>query len=323
MTMRINADIHGNAEAEDIGGGGLRLTHGVQPESTSNLQPEGMGPRVQINDAGSRLVLSSHGGELAAEQVANTHGITAADLRAGRPDTILGSARDSFGIPTEASRMHGGTIVDVPGFGETSLEVAEHLGYVQRGPDGMYREVPQTDTHTVEDKQTNEHANAVPFDSNAESVFRDLASAYAPALQSALVEHLIAGTLERDVNDLAAVGGMSPDELRAKMTTVERAFNVQLNQVASNMCEQPEEFYSWMRENHPDWAMDLMRQHAYTRNPQVWQQAVREFLRNEPPSAEALRDAGYEVRTTADGEDIVVIDGQEYLVAVAARMDLI
>ncbi|HKJ88541.1 MAG TPA: hypothetical protein VKA48_08535 [Gammaproteobacteria bacterium] len=323
--IRVHTDTSGNSEAEDLGGGGLRVGHGFDPsDSTSNLQPEGAGPQVQTHNRDSRLSVTVRDGQYTEEAIPNHHEVSAADLRADRGPGILASARDAFGIPVESSRMNRDTLVTLPNGMEAPLEVAETMGYVSRDPNGNWLEVdPQQANGETNDDNTQD-TEPMGFDDEAESTLRDMAGAYPPEVQGALAEAVISGQLEAQLNDFAAVGGLTPEALSEALDQVTGAFGAQADEVVRSMgVDDPQELYDWLMDNHPALAQDLMRKHVYTRNPSCWREAARRYLNEVPPLAEALRAAGYKVRRMGNGLDVVVVDGQEYDLETAAELGLV
>lgn len=276
---------------------------------------------VTINEAAGKVFRSGPQGD---EILPRTYQVSAADL-APEGSGVLASARWN-GAPIQPGPEHDpSTItVKVPGTDmETGLDVAMQMGLVQRNPvTGAY--VEGTDpvaTDTQEQEQG--EPQPVAFDQQGEANLQAIVDAYSPELQVSLMETAMQGQLESRLNDFAAVGGMTPEALSERVNHAMQAFQKQADDVVREHGHEPAEVWGWLRELNPDGMHDTMRRHVLGRDPSVWADVAREFARHAPRSAESLRQAGHEVRTSQNGLSLVVVNGMEVDAQAAAMMGLI
>lgn len=210
--------------------------------------------------AGSGVV-SYQGGE--ASSVDTYAAVNSADLIASHPlqaRTPSGSPRQGTLQPTD--------VISIAGT-ETTVQNAEALGLIERDAQGRYIAVPEGARALQEQPQeTYEDAGEALPDASVEANLADLAASITPGTQVAIAMQLINdGVVNQNTLARAAgEGSLEPGDLNERLSTVIGGFQAQADKTLKSLgADDPQGFYEWARENHPQALRKAMNDHIMER----------------------------------------------------------
>jgi hypothetical protein len=260
---------------------------------------------ISVRTGGS--VVRSQGGE--TSEVGTYTNINTANLNASGPldvRTPWGSPRQGALMPTDIVRLPSG---------ETSVQVAESLGLIEKDIHGRYVIVPDGEARALASEQPQEapQDDAQAFSNPAiEQELGSLCAAVMPSTQVAIAQQLIAaGTV--NPNTLARAAGeaaIEPGALDGRLSTVIEGFTAQADSTLKGLgADDPQAFYEWARENAPDALRRAMNDHVMERTTRgytpLFQQYVETLAVHSP---EDVLNASF-----GDGIKVQMIDKQVVL----------
>lgn len=295
---------------------GREVISGEAPIPTNGVA-QGEAPPARITTDSGVTYTGGTTGETRQERGARAN---VADMKADRPG-ILSTAKTPAGSPALSGALTPKHRITLPDGTETTLAVAEHLGYVECGPDGQYREATPK-----QEAQPEAPDQPQPFvDQKAERLLDETVRAVAPHTQDEIVHRVLTDKLdERTIHDTAAASGMSTEELRGRLTALNTAFTAQASAAAAEAGISDFKAWSdWARKNHPAELREAMQAHVYGRTTKAYGKLFDRYFRSTTPSTKALEAAGYKVSRDARGRELVEVDGVQMLLEAAAREGLI
>lgn len=289
---------------------------GEAPTATNGVaKGETLPARVSL-EAGT-LYSTGAGGEVRQEPTGAS--MNAADLKADGTG-ILSSAKTPAGSPALSGTLTPKHRVTLPDGIETTLQVAERMGYVERGPDGQYREA--TPKQEAQPEATDQPQ---PFADQAERLLDQSVREIPPHMQDGLVHHVLTNKLdEKIIHDTAAASNMSTDELRGRLTALHTAFTAQATAAAAEAGISDFKAWSeWARKSHPAELREAMQAHILGRTTKKYDALFSRYFRETLPSVEALAKAGYKITRAANGRELVEVEGVQMDIKTAAREGLL
>jgi len=295
----------------------------VEPKSTSTTSPEGQ-RNMTAHAPDGAMSINMAGGDAVKK---GTVRLNMAHVE--RPTGILASARTQTGRAT--SDLTPQTLVMINGR-ETTLAVAQHLGYVSRDEQGRYVETPEqqrAEREAARNSQQDKLEDAPESfaDADAEAVLAEMIQQVPTHTQHSLVNTYVQGKEPSvaELHDLSKALGVPESEVTAAIGAVFDSFKGQADKFAVAQgvnADDVENAWEWLRANKGDELRNAMRQQAYSRSSKVYGELIQTYLRSVKPSAEALAAEGVKV-STRDGAELINIKGMQMTVATAARLGLI
>jgi hypothetical protein len=292
-------------------GGVTQMAHGAAP-----VAPAQQHGTSQHNDG--RTIRSTPNGM-------ESSGVTRTNSSEMRPEGagILATARNAFSggfaqdLNAPSTRLvHEGMEIDVAS--------AVRLGLVQKDANGNYSETVGGKTNEAapaaeggEDQAAADAAQA--FEPATEATVVDFANHFAPQVQDALIGHIIDGVgIDQATAEQA---GMTVEHASGMAGVAVAAFTGQARAHIEKAGANFDEFSTWVNANEPTLLKDAMRQHVYSRNPNVYGELVGKYLRAVQPTTAAVVNAGHRVSTHKDsGSEMIEINGITTTLKTATRM---
>jgi hypothetical protein len=259
------------------------------------------------------------------------------------PSGMLGTVRNNGGFPT--TNITPESTIEIPGFGRTSVKVAESLGYISRNGEGRYveggslgkTEGSSTGGNLEGSKGGNQQANDANndglelFGSGFEKDYGDLIKdvpqgVYDSMMASAnaqIAEGLdLAGITEKLAPRLASSMGIEPKAAAAMIDEGATLWQVQADMAVERHGADPDEFYQWARENRRNELQQAVNGHLFGRNTKGYQELVNDYFDNTMPTVAALKAGG--VPYKEDGKAVMVkLQGQWMSLASAVKARLV
>lgn len=262
-----------------------------------------MGANVQ---AGLGGVITITGNQSSTSSVST---FDTANLTGGNSD-FLATARNN-GFPARGN-LTPDSVVSYQGI-ETSLATLEAIGIVRRTVTGYESIVEQGDPAKAQSPEMGKLPEGVElFSQDAETaVAKAIDPVPQPIYDSAVAQVLEHGLDGLNFNELAYQSGMNPAEARQRAEVVLKAFSDQADQIAKSVgIADPNEVWEWAAEEQPEKFANARRQMAFGRNTAALRALVQEYMDTVPPTVEALRRGGYEVRTDSNGQVVFNYKGR-------------
>lgn len=251
---------------------------------------------------------------------ANSTSFNTYETTKGDGVNLLSTAKTSYGSPT--TTLTKDTFVHYEGM-DIKLEQAERMGLVKQ-VNGQYVEVATQDRSTAEQAQEQEAGETLGVSLEAE--LSTLAGIIAPSMQTSLVESVLRqGLSATSLNGMVEGTGMSQEQLRARLGTVEQAFRAQADKALMSAGMGKEDipsFVQWAQDKHKGAFDDACRNHAYNRSTSGYAPLARAWMNSTMPNADSLPEALNS--RTVGGETLVTLPGYpEMSLKVATRLGLI
>jgi hypothetical protein len=246
-------------------------TDGDQPDTSNLVSSE---RSVTIRTGG---VVSYSGGE--ATTVDAYQSFNASDLTSSGPLDV----RTPWGSPRQGA-LQPNDIVRLPS-GETTVQVAESLGLIEKDIHGRYVIVPDGEARALASEQPQEapqdDAQALP-DTAAEANLADLAAIISPSTQVSVLQQLVGNDGNIHPNTLARAAGESglePGVLNDRISTVVQGFQHQAETVLKGLgADDPSTFWEWAQENHAADLKKAMTDHAMERTTRGYQPLFERYV---------------------------------------------
>jgi len=250
-----------------------------------------------------------------------TSRVTQADL-VPQGGGIIGTVQNNAGMPT--TKITPDSTVIIPGFGRTSVKVAEQLGYISRNDRGDYIDgasrgnveaLTEQATQGSAQQQDQGQSNEGPelFAPALEEAYGELIAdipqeAYDSLMGSAValmgegndVEEIASALAPR----LASAMGIEPSRAQGLIQTGARAWRQHADATVKASGAVPDEFWEWAADNRRDEVQQAAIQHLFARNTKGYRALVDEYFDNTIPTVEALRKGGIPV--TKQGHQTMV-----------------
>lgn len=263
-----------------------------------------MGANVQAN-VGNVVTVS--GNQSVSSPAVST--FDTANLTGGNTD-FLATARNGF-FPARGN-LTPESIVRYQGV-EANLATLEAIGVVRRTATGYESIEGQGDPANAQSRETGKLPEGVElFSHDAETaVAKAIDPVPQPIYDSAVAQVLEQGLESLNFNELAYQSGMNPAEARQRAEVVLKAFSDQADQIAKSVgIADPNEIWQWAAEEQPEKFANARRQMAFGRNTTALRALAQEYMDTVPPTVEALRQGGYEVRTDSNGQVVFNYKGR-------------
>lgn len=324
QTFQFSGDPQGNRSGSSLSRPGGVLEYNVSPAANQGQLMDA--PRGASVQAGLGGVTTSMGGQTHSAPAVST--FNTADLVGGHSD-FLGTARNS-GIPARGN-LQPSSVVTFQGM-EVDLATLEALGEVKRTATGYETATPASNQqagnqpqqqHQAQQQNTPDGLEAFPAE--VESAFANAIDPVPQAIYDQSIARVLEGGLESiNINEIAALSGMSPAEAQQRAEFVVQAFTMQADQIAKAQgIETPAEVWEWAKTEQGEKFADARRQLAFTRNTAPLRSLVDSYFREVPPTVEALKRGGFNVRQDTAGNTVFNLNGNWMTPEAAARAGLI
>jgi hypothetical protein len=319
QTLQFGAEPEGNHQGSSLSRPGgvteYRVSAGNSHQPLVGSAP--MGASVQAGVGG---VTTTMGGRSVSTPAVST--FDTGDLTGGSTD-FLATARNN-GFPARGN-LTPDSVVSYQGI-ETSLATLEAIGAVRRTATGYEAVEGQGGTSQQQNPgQQNAPEGVEYFAQETESA---IAKAIDPVPQP-IYDSAVAQVLERGLdginfNELAYQSGMNPTEARQRAEMVLQAFSDQADQIVKSFgLKTPADVWEWAAEEQPEKFANARRQIAFGRNTSALRSLVQEYMDTVPPTVDALRRGGFEVRTDAKGDVVFNYKGRWMTPEAATRAGLV
>jgi hypothetical protein len=191
-------------------------------------------------------------------------------------------ARTPWGSPRQGA-LEPTDIVQLPS-GETSVQVAESLGLIERDVHGRYVLVPDGEARALaneQPKETPQEDLGEALSDAVEADFSNLVSGSSASTQFAILGQLV-NDGEVNPNTIGRVSselGIHPEETQARLGKVVESFKGQAVSAFRNAgVDDSDGFVEWCQHNRADAFKEAMQNHVIERTTQVYQPLVQEYL---------------------------------------------
>lgn len=234
---------------------------------------------------------------------------------------ILDSVQNNGGFHT--TNITPESTVIIPGFGRTTVKVAEHLGYIQKGSNGQYVEArnmgkavePSQGGNREGSKQDSQgQGNGVElFGPKTEQAYSELIApvpqgAYDSLLASAnamIAEGSEAGAISSSLAPrLAAAMGIEPVKAEKMISVGAEAWQRQADAAVSSMGADPADFFTWAKEHRKDALQAAVNGHLFGRSTKGYTELMDDYFMSTEPTEAAIKAAG--IPTKKDGSQLMV-----------------
>lgn len=287
---------------------------------------------LRINPNESRRTMTMHEGNFHIENHQSMR-VTAEDFE--RPG-IVGSLG--------AHKQHPNAIVKLPHGIDTTLEQAFRMGMVGKDASGQYYDFDTSKKNDVESsKQVNQPEQPKAFDDDhgpkvlpletARASLEALSSSLPESQLDVLIESAAKHALDTPFDDdgnpvklslegFTTASGLDESVLHGHLGSVLDGFQKAADDALKSLGVDTNNFYQFLKDEHPSKLKDVMREHYVTKNPGVWKKLVPLYRSSVLPSDEALNRAGIKVNKR-DGEAYITLGGVQMTVKAAAKAGLI
>lgn len=285
-------------------------------------------------DMGSGRLKVNHDGSQSTESFSVSKvnvGQEQLDRRANA-QSILETARAPHG--GRAGKLAPDTVVMVNGM-ETSLAVAEQLGYVMRNVSGDYVETSQSPFRGSDQRSDQpQGAQQSGQQSERQGTMDDYFELPPSTLQAVneviadVPQHVYEGTLHKAINlgfdslDYKALAdhfGTSEDGARERVGFIAKAYEVHATQALKGTVADPSEALQWLQQEKPKEFARAMTELVFGNRTGNLKALAQQFVRSTNPEDDTLKRAGFDVRTERDGTRTVRIQGQWMTVTSAVK----
>uniref|UniRef100_Q47HY4 Uncharacterized protein n=1 Tax=Dechloromonas aromatica (strain RCB) TaxID=159087 RepID=Q47HY4_DECAR len=270
----------------------------------------------------------------------STYRASESDLAPSSEKGMMGTVRNNGGFIT--TNVTPNSTIEIPGFGRTSVKVAESLGYLTRTGDGRYVETSRlgkdegsSEGGTLEEsKGTPNDApdnGAELFGSGFEAEYGELIKdvpqgVYDSLLASANVhigEGLDLGSIsEKLAPRLASSMGIEPKAAAAMLDEGSMIWQAQADIAVERHGADPDDFYQWARDNRKNELQQAVNGHLFQRSTKGYTTLVNDYFDNTIPTVAALKAGGIPV-TEKGGEVMVKLKGHWMSVGAAVKARLV
>ncbi|MBS1141559.1 MAG: hypothetical protein H6R13_3012 [Proteobacteria bacterium] len=268
-----------------------------------------------------------------------TYRVSESDLA---PSTkgMMGTVQNNGGFST--TNITPNSTIEIPGFGRTSVKVAESLGYLTRTGDGRYVETSRLGkAEGSPEGGTQEESKAAPNDAptgDAElfgggyeedygELIKDVPQGVYDSLMASANAHLsqgmdMAGITEKLAPRLASAMGIEPKAAAAMLDEGGTLWQVQADMTVERHGADPEEFYQWARDNRSNELQQAINAQLFQRSTKGYTELVNDYFDNTIPTVAALKAGGIPV-VEKGGEVMVKLKGHWMTVGAAVKARLV
>lgn len=306
------------------------------PESDSPSFPTTQaqeGPTTRI--VGGHLTLTS--GEMTESATLRVNSDDCRIKGAG----ILDTAQNNGGFHT--TNITPESTVIIPGFGRTTVKVAEHLGYIQKGSNGQYVEARNLGK-SVESPQGGSRGDSAKESQGLGSIQGQAESVelFGPASEKAYSDFIApvpqgtydsilasANALISDGGDSSSIAaslaprlaqsmGIEPAKAREMLQVGASIWQKQADAKVSSFGADPEDFFTWAKTYRKDELQNAVNNHLFGRSTKGYADLMDDYFRSTEPTEEAIKAAGIPTKRDA-GQLMVKIKGHWMTVGAAVQ----
>lgn len=269
----------------------------------------------------------------------STYRVSESDL-APSAQGMMGTVQNNGGFST--TNVTPNSTIEIPGFGRTSVKVAESLGYLTRTGDGRYVETSRLGkAEGSPEGGTQEESKAVPNDapeSEAElfgggyeedyaELIKDVPQGVYDSLIASANVHISegldqAGITEKLAPRLASSMGIEPKAAAAMLDEGATIWQAQADLVVEKHGADPDDFYQWARDNRRNELQQAVNGQLFQRSTKGYDALVNDYFDNTIPTVEALKAGGIPV-VEKGGEVMVKLKGHWMTVGAAVKARLV
>jgi len=301
--------------------------------SSTEGQPQGIGNQGGVHS------ITIQGGEI----VSSTSGVTSFD--AGKDFSPYaqgdwrGTARTHYGAPT--NDIDGDTVVSIGGvtakvsnFVQTGILIKQGDGFTLAGGEApaVNDSQPSGDRPEQQQQGSDDADLAVMPEEVVSGIDQAAAGIPQAAIQNGMASAIAGAMGDIPMEDIAAglarSTGMELTEAQGRAQFIIDAYQGQADSyLTSQMSLPPEElqdFYEFAREADNKAALrEALQGQLYGNSMAGWRPLMARYMDQVAPSAEALQARGFETKVTAEGEQLVRIQGNWMSARAAARAGII
>lgn len=210
------------------------MTPNGRASTTSNLAPDNV-PFGAKAETSSHIEIQQRGDETI--HIDNTsREYTADPSQMDESAGIMSTARTESGGFIMSRSVGAKDLVSIPGFGPTRVEVAAHLGYLTRNPDGSYTETQKATSVTAAETAKTAAAKAeakadtpatFTIGDEGEAVMTEIVQSFQPGVTIAAMDEILQrGEISTDrLSQLASQAGLEPGQVAEKFGAAHAAFH--------------------------------------------------------------------------------------------------
>lgn len=268
-----------------------------------------------------------------------TYRISESDL-APSAKGMMGTVQNNGGFST--TNVTPNSTIEIPGFGRTSVKVAESLGYLTRTGEGRYVETSRLGkAEGSPEGGTQEESKVTPNDAPADgaepfgdgyeedyaALIKDVPQgAYDSIIASAnalMGEGLdLDGIAEKLTPRLASSMGIEPKAAKAMIDEGGTLWQVQADMTVEKAGADPDDFYQWAKANRRSELQQAVNGHLFQRSTKGYAALVNDYFDNTIPTVAALKAGGIPVLENG-GEVMVKLKGHWMTVGAAVKARLV
>ena len=192
----------------------------------------------------------------------------------------------------------------------TAVAVAQSMGLIKQDANGNYIEASSQTQHSSDSQQTTESdSQGIAFkDSVVEGNLAEIGGALGDEMAGSMVEDVISGRLNMD--NYANQLGVDVESFSKATSEIISAFQSQADSAIQAEGIDPYDLYEWCAENDSETLQRVMREHAHSRNPNVWAELAQAYKRATVPISVEDIPSQFKPRIVGD-RVLVTVDGIE------------
>jgi len=319
---------------------GNYASYSIPTDTTDHLGPAEGQPQG-IGNQGGVYSITFQGGEIVSSTSGVTSFDTGKDFSPYAQEDWRSTARTPYGSPT--NDIDGDTVVSIGGvtakvsnFVQTGILIKQGDGFVLSGGEGQRsmqpQEQPSGDLHPQEQLDSDSADLAVMPEEVVNGIDQAAAGIPQAAIQNGMATAIAGAMGDIPMEDIA-VGlarstGMELAEAQGRAQFIIDAYQAQADSFLTSQMDlssgELQNFYDFAREPGNKAALrEALQGQLYGNSMAGWRPLIARYMDQVSPSAEALQARGFETRVTAEGEQLVRIQGTWMSVRAAARAGII
>lgn len=269
-----------------------------------------------------------------------TYRASESDLAPSQENGMMGTVRNNGGFAT--TKVTPDSTIEIPGFGRTSVKVAESLGYLTRAGDGRYVETARLGKAggsseggpLEESKATPNEAQengaelfGCGFEEDYSELIKDVPQGVYDSIIASANAHIsegmdLDGITEKLAPRLASAMGIEPKAAAAMLDEGGTLWQVQADMTIEKHGADPEDFYQWAKSNRKNELQQAVNSHLFQRSTKGYSKLVNDYFDNTIPTVAALKAGGIPVEERG-GEVMVKLKGHWMTVGAAVKARLV
>jgi hypothetical protein len=232
---------------------------------------------------------------------------------------VLASARSQGG--SRSAPINDATLVDLPGFGATTVANAIVQGFLRRDGPGRYVETGKTAAQFVAEvgqpaTSAAPSTGAVPLLPQTEAAIEAIASSVPFQLRDSVHQHIAVYGADSAIAKFAGQTTMDPETFAESLRHVEQSFAAHAGHTLAKLDIDPQQFAEWATANAPQEFKSAKLQHAFSRDAGAYAALADKFLRR--TAAAPAADTKTRINPATQKQEVYVLS-MGWITLAAAR----